>query len=286
MGQINAAHAINGVGRNVYNVRNGQPIPRSQVRHIIHGIASDNLMNAGIDPDDEPAERLLQSLQKKKASYCSLNEVKEDKETKLVNEVHATSGSLATADVELDGEEFKQMAEFSTSHRDEYGIGNEDDLFLAVAWVIPEEKRLFHQFTDVIHIDGTMKTNNEGRPLVTVTGRDSSGNQFAILRAFLPNERAWSFRWLFQNAMPSLLGPEFMARIRIIVTDGDSQETSQVDNAIAKFRDQIDEAVAANFPLTQRVRCGWHAIEKGWDRIGLNTVTRWKGVSASNLCHS
>ena len=27
-------------------------------------------MNAGIDPDDEPAERLLQSLQKKKASYC------------------------------------------------------------------------------------------------------------------------------------------------------------------------------------------------------------------------
>jgi hypothetical protein len=169
------------------------------------------------------------------------------------------------------------MTEFAESHRHEYDLATDEDLFLAVAWVIPEEKRLFHLFTDVIHIDGTMKTNNEGRPLVTITGRDSRGNQFTILRAFLPNERAWSFRWLFQNAMPCLLGPEFMARIRIIVTDGDSQETSQVDNAIAKFRDLIDQAVGKHFPKTQRVRCGWHAIEKGWDRRGLNSVSRWRG---------
>ncbi len=79
LGELGQAGATCGVGRNLYSVRNGgQPIPRSQVRHIIHGIAHEKLKEARIDPDVEPAERLLESLQKRNASYCCLQENQQD----------------------------------------------------------------------------------------------------------------------------------------------------------------------------------------------------------------
>ena len=56
---------------------------------------------------------------------------------------------------------------------------------------------------------------------------------FTVTRAFLPNERAWLFCYLFQTEMPALLGRDFVGRVKVIVTDGDSQETSQLDIAIA-----------------------------------------------------
>jgi hypothetical protein len=78
---------------------------------------------------------------------------------------------------------------------------------------------------------------------------------FVVLRAFLPNERAWVFRWMFQTVMPRLLG-KYISRVKCIITDGDSQETSQLDMAIEN-----------QFPNVCRVRCGWHIIDRGWKRV-------------------
>jgi hypothetical protein len=49
------------------------------------------------------------------------------------------------------------------------------------------------------YIDCIADTNHEERPCLTVTERDS----------FLPNEKAWVFRWLVQTMMPTLLGQDF-----------------------------------------------------------------------------
>ena len=58
--------------------------------------------------------------------------------------------------------------------------------------------------------------------------------------------------------LPTLLGVAFLQLIQVVVTDGDSQETSQLDIAIAKF-----------FPQALRVRCGWHLVNRGLKRYGV-----------------
>ena len=115
---------------------------------------------------------------------------------------------------------------------------------MGIAWVIPCEKRLFEMFPQVVLVDTTNDTNNEGRPLLTMTGKDSNGKMFTFLRAFLPNEKGWVFRWVFSVVMPRLFGNTILNRIQVIVTDGDSQEYGQLDNAISEF-----------MPHITRVRC-------------------------------
>jgi hypothetical protein len=52
--------------------------------------------------------------------------------------------------------------------------------------------------------------------------------------------------------MPSLLGKDHISRVvKVIVTDGNSQETSQ-----------LDIAIALHFHNVCRVRCGWHVVDK------------------------
>ena len=55
-------------------------------------------------------------------------------------------------------------------------------------------KRIFRAFPEVLFVDTTHGTNNENRPLITIGVRDANGTIRIILRAFVPNERAWLFR--------------------------------------------------------------------------------------------
>jgi hypothetical protein len=121
--------------------------------------------------------------------------------------------------------------------------------------VLPAARRIFQAFPEVIGIDGTHETNNEGRPLITITVKDSNGNVIVVIRCLAPNERSWVFRWLLQEALPPLIGKETLARVQVVITDGDPQEMTQVDYAIMEF-----------FLNAIRVRCGWHAVIQGWAR--------------------
>ena len=94
---------------------------------------------------------------------------------------------------------------------------------------------MFHAFPEVLCVDGMHETNNESRPLVTLSVKDSKGKVTVVIRCFAPNERSWFFRWLFQEALPGLLGEESLHSVKLIMTDGDSQEMSQVDFAISTY---------------------------------------------------
>jgi hypothetical protein len=85
------------------------------------------------------------------------------------------------------------------------------------------------------------------------------------MRAFLPNERAWDCCFLFQTVVPALLGRDFIGRVKVIVTDGDSQETSQ-----------LDIAIALHFNNVCHVQCGWHVVDPGWIRCcpGIRCASR------------
>ena len=123
---------------------------------------------------------------------------------------------------------------------------------IGVAYVLPFELRQFLLFHAIVHIDATAKTNKEERPLLTVTSKDSRNKMFTVLRAFLPNEQSWTYRWLFQTVFPSLFGQDILLSVNAFITDGDAQEISQLEDAMARF-----------CPQAQRIRCSWHIIDRG-----------------------
>ena len=61
-------------------------------------------------------------------------------------------------------------------------------MLIAVVWILPEEKRLFNMYPEVLYIDVTSDTNKEKRPLFTITGRTALGIIYTLMRAYLPNQ--------------------------------------------------------------------------------------------------
>ncbi len=98
---------------------------------------------------------------------------------------------------------------FANNTRAALQTRDKSDLFMACAWIVPAERRRYLQFPKVLHIDSTADTNKEKQPLLTITGRNCHGKMITVLRAFLPNEQAWVFCWLFRTVMPIFLGQNF-----------------------------------------------------------------------------
>ena len=126
---------------------------------------------------------------------------------------------------------------------------------IAFAWVNPSERERFNLFPEVITVDTVAGTNNENRPLLTMGGKDSNGKMFIFLRAYLPHERGWIFRWIFSIVLPKMFNKNTLSRSKLIISDGDLQEYSQIDNASKKY-----------FPNLLRIRCGWHIVDRSWEK--------------------
>jgi hypothetical protein len=157
---------------------------------------------------------------------------------------------------------------YARSSREAMNAADDQDVLLALAWMIPSSKRLFQAFPETLFIDGTHKTNKEGRILFTVGLKDMNGNVNVVLRVWAPNERAWMFRWMFQTALPSLVGKDTCQQVRLIITDGDSMEFTQLDYAI--------DAVFTN---AKRRRCGWHILKKFDDGVGVGRNETHKKIT-------
>ena len=63
------------------------------------------------------------------------------------------------------------------------------------------------------------------------------------------------FWWVFSVAFSRLIPKRILQNIKVVITDGDAQEFTQVDNAIENV-----------IPNAERVRCGWHIVHQGFDR--------------------
>ena len=153
--------------------------------------------------------------------------------------------------------EVKAITKYCIDHQDVMELTSAQHLMIAICWVLPQEKRLFDLYPEVLFIDITSDSNKEKRPLFTVTGRTTAGTMYTLMRAFLPNEKTWIFRWLFSIVLPNSFKKETLKRVRVMITDGDSQEYQQLDVAI---REHISQAY--------RVRCGYHLNKKNWEKHG------------------
>jgi hypothetical protein len=135
-------------------------------------------------------------------------------------------------DVSVGGEAADQeMLRVVGDHRRELKLADTKEMMVAIAYGMPFELAQFALFHVSLHIDATSDTNKEGRPFVTVTSKDSFGKMFFVLRAFLPSEQSWAYKWLFQTVFPVLIGKEVLSKLSLVVTDGDSQEITLLTNS-------------------------------------------------------
>jgi hypothetical protein len=229
-----------------------------------------------MDDDD-----FIEQFKKKTISYCLLYHHEEVDDSgsvnaQLINEINdlpddflptntPEPGEGVTGRVELDAVEHEDMAAFAVENRHLFDLVRQQELLLGLAYVYPKEKRIFRLFPRVLKIDCTSGTNNEKRSLLTITVMDQNGKSFIVFRALLPNERAWTFKWIFQDVLPNMLGECHLQDTRVVVTDGDSQETTQLDIAIGLY-----------FPNVQRIRCGWHIVDRGWNAHGPKSTAATK----------
>jgi hypothetical protein len=111
-------------------------------------------------------------------------------------------------------------------------LDDSDAMLLFVAWGSDEDLRYTTMFPKVLSIDTTYGTNRKKRPLLVFAGTDNNRKNFTALRAFLPSECEWVFRYVFEVAIPSLIGEATVERINQINTDGDRQIYNPLTNCI------------------------------------------------------
>jgi hypothetical protein len=131
-------------------------------------------------------------------------------------------------------------------------IDDSKEMKVGIAYGVPFELEQFGLFHVSMHIDATADSNKEGRPLVTVTSNEADGHMFFVICEFLPSERSWTYKWLFQIVFLVLLEKDVLNKLSIVVTDGDSQEITQLKDAVNNL-----------FPNVYRIQCSWHKIDRG-----------------------
>ena len=133
-------------------------------------------------------------------------------------------------------------------------VGNK--VLLAVAWCRNDERRLFQMFPEVFMFDITHGTNKEGRPLGISSSCDSNMNVFTPFRVFMPSECHWVFIWIFKTAIPFLIGLEALARVQLVLSNGDSK--------IFKSFDEVKDEI---YPNAMHGLCRFHLVKQSLDRL-------------------
>jgi hypothetical protein len=189
---------------------------------------------------------------------------KADNATAVSNDVYSMNDVVIVENVTENGETTSTRMEGGNSDKDldvmkyaadmrkQVGANYDQDVLVALVWTTQEGKQYFQAFPEQVSIDGTHKTNNEEWELITFSVQDMNGKQEIAIRCWAPNNRAWLFRWLFQTAIPSLVGLNACQEVQLVLTDGDSQECVQLEAAIGLI-----------FTSAKRRRCGWHIVDRG-----------------------
>ena len=257
--QIRQGDANCGVISNVVFQKTGQMLSRQNCAYI--GGLCNELKDLPDLEAKSSTEIMVSYLEKSNHDFFVLLH---DPVVKAVrSEVNMASGKqVKPAKINFFKNEIEDVKDFVSKSRNAANCTEQQKLMMGFAWVLPCERRLFEMFPEVLTVDCTSDTNNESRPLLTMNGKDSNGKMFTVLRAFLPNEQAWVFRWIFNDVLPKMFGSTVINQIKVVISDGDSQEYEQIDNAIDEY-----------MPLVFRQRCGWHIVEKGWQNRVLGVLS-------------
>lgn len=181
---------------------------------------------------------------------------------KLIVESVDSGGNATVHQVKETGENEKNgdVMKYAVDTRDVIGAERDQTVLVALVWMTPKGKQYFQAFPEQMSVDGTHKTTKEEWELITFSIQDMNGGQETVMRCWAPNNRSWLYRWLFQTAVPALVGKAACEKTQLIICDGDPQECGQ-----------LDAAIKIVFINAVRRRCGWHIVDRGWNNhIGQN----------------
>ena len=243
--KISKADGSHNIAANVVFHTTGVMLSRNNI-HYLSGLCNDLEELDGITKKNS-TEKMMHYLKRKKFNHMVLYH--DGKHNELLN----ICDNSSTQRMDLPPEEKADVDHFIKTHWNAFSVQHNKSLFIGLAWVIPMEQKLFHHFPEVICVDTVNQTNKDKRPLLTISGRDTHGKMFIILRAFLPNERAWLFCWIFSLVLPTLFPSYVLSQVKAIITDGCPQEFTQ-----------IDYVRNTTFKNALRRRCGFHLVRMGW----------------------
>jgi hypothetical protein len=98
---------------------------------------------------------------------------------------------------ELASTDFSEMQMDTELQWHEYNMEADQHLLVGWAWIYVEDQRWLCLFPKVMHVGAMSHTNNKKMILLTFSGCTSEGQTFIFLSMFLPNQKAYSFRWVF-----------------------------------------------------------------------------------------
>jgi hypothetical protein len=256
---LRAVNASGSIAMRVFHDNSACVLSRHQIRFITRLAAPGGKVSIDGGSRYNPQE-LITFFRDKKISYVALLHGKVNSINSAFHELYdGKENSVAISTPTGDDE----MNSFCNNERSTLP-DNDITLFAAIAWTSMHEKKIFIKYPFILNIDATAQTNSEQRPLVTCNVRTMDGNWIPVLRALLPSEQSWSYRWLFSEAFSILLGSDWVYNSNLAITDGDSQEITQFNYC----RNEASKTNTLRRNVVQLRRCSVHIISKSLEKYG------------------
>ena len=124
------------------------------------------------------------------------------------------------------------------------------------AWNYLDDTKLFATYPQVMQMDAQANVNRstDGFNVVGVCG---NYHNIVVLRSFIGDQRAPTFRWMFNVAFPYLLGKDVLLRVRIILVDGCTAVIGELQACCSPN---------GVFGRAKLLRCVFHLLIDAWDR--------------------
>ncbi|XP_024178948.1 protein FAR1-RELATED SEQUENCE 5-like [Rosa chinensis] len=119
-------------------------------------------------------------------------------------------------------------------------------------WADSISRRAYSFYGDVIIFDTTYNTNRYGMIFAPFTGVNNHGQTIIFACAFLNDETADSFVWLFKELLTAMLGNAPENAPKMIITDQDPAMTKAISEAL---------------PQTFHRYCSWHILNKFSEKL-------------------
>jgi hypothetical protein len=153
--------------------------------------------------------------------------------------------------------------------RESLRVQDEQSILLGVAWVTHKQAKFAQKFPKVFFVNATSSTSVEKRELVLVCGKDSNNSGFTAMRVFVPSEKQWVYSWIYNDAIPNLLGKGVVQK-RLVLTDGDRNNYAPLESCIATN--------SSSWAQSFHGLCEWHLLGQSWQKQVTPTIQKDKVV--------
>ena len=157
----------------------------------------------------------------------------------------------------LEGEAVPSTTEAANKIFQALSLRNGQEFLLMVAWIHQDGLRLISKSPEVMGFDVTLGNNSEKRPLLRGTVLTRNRKAIPFFECFMPGETRWAFHWVFHHALPELVPAEILCRVRMILTDEDSNCYTQIDSA----------RLRGVFAAALHRLCAWHKIDRNYTKM-------------------